>query len=85
MIVHKACCSSDDFFVPALLFNEQIMRLKNSQTRTGCLLTQLLLFIIITIIIIDNYPVDCSFSATLNLIFAPTRIVMKNLNTLNTT
>jgi hypothetical protein len=38
---------------------------------TGCVLTQLLFIIInnnITIIIIiDNYPVNCSFSATLNL------------------
>jgi hypothetical protein len=38
-----------------------------------------MLFIIINIII-DNYPVNCSFCATLNLIFVPTRIVMKSLN-----
>jgi hypothetical protein len=43
---------------------------------TGCLLTRLLFIIII---IIDNYPVNCSFSATLNLIFVRTRIVMRSL------
>jgi hypothetical protein len=35
--------------------------------------------IIIIIIIIDNYIVNCSFSATLNLIFVRTRIVMRSL------
>jgi hypothetical protein len=29
---------------------------------------------------IDIYPVNCSFSATSNLIFVPTRIVLRSLN-----
>jgi hypothetical protein len=35
---------------------------------------------IINIVIIDNFPVNCIFSATLNLTFVPTRIVMRSLN-----